>query len=165
MSAKYYYLVSSLAHISFSKAPALSKERFLSEAEKWLSIKDLDTLKNLELNDYSIKQNDDIFLKDWKSFNLVLRTEIAKVRSAGEKKIPGLIKQIFSNEDPLSREQAFEEIRWDYLDEKETDFHFDLNFLICYFLKIQILERLQSFDKDKGRTKFKQLCEVKNGEK
>ena len=58
-------------------------------------------------------------------------------------------------------EQMIERIRWNFLDSLESGNFFDLNFLVIYFLKIQILERLQSFDKEKGKKVFEAMCEVK----
>ena len=51
-------------------------------------------------------------------------------------------------------------MRWDYLADKELSFLFDINSLILYFLKLQILERIDSFDKDKGERFFYNICEV-----
>ena len=68
--------------------------------------------------------------------------------------------QIMSQETPLDMEMSLEKTRWDFLEEKAHGYFFDLNRLIVYFLQLQILERLDVFDKDKGESFFYELCEV-----
>ena len=58
-------------------------------------------------------------------------------------------------------EEALERIRWDFLEGKTAENMFDINWLVLYFLKLQIAERLTTFDKDKGESFFYELCEVK----
>ena len=48
-----------------------------------------------------------------------------------------------------------------FLEEKEFGYHFDMNTLMLYCLKLQILERLAAFEKEKGKTRFERLAEVR----
>ncbi len=50
-------------------------------------------------------------------------------------------------------EQHLAQRRWEFIDEAEFRYHFDLHRLILYYLKLKILERLASFEKDKGQEK------------
>ena len=59
--------------------------------------------------------------------------------------------------------RRLERKRWDFLEEKECDYHFDIAALSLYYLRLQMLERLASFDKEKGRETFGGLCEVSYG--
>ena len=52
-------------------------------------------------------------------------------------------------------------LRWEFIEQEEAGHYFDLDFLILYFLKLQILERLVSFDKKKGQDRFESLTKIK----
>ena len=58
-------------------------------------------------------------------------------------------------------ERKFEAIRWNFLDEQEVFYHFDLNWLIVYSLKLEIRGRLDRFKQDDGEKQFQHICEVK----
>ncbi|MBU2250847.1 MAG: DUF2764 domain-containing protein, partial [Candidatus Omnitrophica bacterium] len=64
---------------------------------------------------------------------------------------------VVDNSSPLEAERKLLLLRWNFIQEQESGHHFDLTWLILYFLKLQILERLFSFDKDKGLVLFDQL--------
>lgn len=166
MSNKYYYLVSSLPHLTFLEEPPVSKDFFLEEAEKWLSPSDMKVLLSADVHSPEEKETDTLFLKEWKRFDLFLKEELAHVRAqakTGEsRKMPEEVQDIIGKENPLLMEKEMELIRWNFLEEKLLQHHFDLNWLILYFLKLQILERLEAFDKDKGDSTFYKLCEVKH---
>ncbi len=55
---------------------------------------------------------------------------------------------------PLAGENVLNRARWAFLDELETGHHFDMEKLVVYFLKLQILERKASFDKEKGTNRL-----------
>ena len=61
---------------------------------------------------------------------------------------------------PLDAERRLLRWKWDFLDETEHEHHFDLEFLIIYFLKLQILHRLVSFDAELGLHNYQNLCEA-----
>ena len=164
MVNKYYYLVSSLPYLRFAQQPPMGKESFLRESNKWLKPHDMDILSAASINDFSIRQEDSSVIKQWKEFDLGLRTELALARNNtrhNRHEKPGpLAKTALDAPNPLLMEQALEQIRWEFLDSLEWGNFFDLNFLVVYFLKIQILERLQMFDKEKGEHVFESMCEA-----
>lgn len=163
MPNKYYYLVASLPYLQFNRPLPTSKDLFLSECRKWLSPKDLDIITKTNIKDFEIVTTDPEVMKNWKSFDIELRESLAGLRK--ERKASILEKKstkgIYGEEDPLVLERKIEKKRWDYLDELELGNHFDMNIIIIYSLKLQILERLASFDMEKGRSRFESLCEVK----
>lgn len=167
MSNKYYYLAASLPYLKFDSAPAVSAQDFISDCSKWLTAGDLEALLSVSLKDPTAKISGLDIVKEWKAFDLSIREELAKIRKAKKdrvkEKISPALATVFSNEIPLEMEKRLEKIRWDFLENKEISFYFDLNALIIYYLKLQILERLKTFDKEKGKTKFEKLCEVTYG--
>ncbi|MDB4349634.1 DUF2764 domain-containing protein [Omnitrophica bacterium] len=164
MSKKYYYLVASLPYLRFEGAPPIMGEEFLSECGKWLDPENLGKLASIDINDFAIRRGDDEVIREWKSFDLTLREELAKIRQTwregGRERIPIFFKDVFEERTPLLMEKRIQKKRWDFLEEKEFGYHFDANVLSLYFLKLQILERLAAFEKEKGKGVFEGLCEV-----
>jgi hypothetical protein len=164
MSNKYYYLVASLPYLKFGDKPPISKAKFLSECEKWLSEEDISVVISAHLWHRGIENAGIPVLREWDNFNEEKKRQIAHVRTARKSgtqaKIPDPLKEAMEEETPLLIEKALEKIRWDFLEEKSTKHMFDTNWLVLYFLRLQILERLATFDKDEGEIFFYKLCEV-----
>jgi len=161
---KYYYFVAQLPLLFFDKESLLKMEDFLEEGEKWLSQRDFAILKKVNINDTTICSDDPIVLKNYKKFEKLFRTDIMEWRKA--KKINQEYKtitfpvSIIKDGNPLQIEKNLILLRWNFIEEKESDHHFDLDYIILYYLKLQLLRRLKSFDKEKGLEKFKQFTEI-----
>lgn len=162
---KYYYFASELPLLSFDKKTYVDKEWFLEEAKKWLSPCDFRVLYNADVNNYQLRKDDPQILQSYKVFEETLRQDLAFTRGLEQIKIKSEPSQIFSQQDlegtPLEVERRFLLLRWNFIEEKVQDHYFDLEFFILYFLKLQILERVFAFDKEKGTIVFDSLSEVK----
>ena len=103
-------------------------------------------------------------LKEWEEFDGALRDNLVKERAVNKTKEQTRqndeIKKIMSQDNPLLVEKEFEAVRWAFLEDKEPAYQFDVNRLVIYHLKLQIIERLATFNKDKGDNNFYELCEV-----
>jgi hypothetical protein len=165
MASKYYYLVSSLPFLRPAQGPGISRDVFLSECRQWLGQKDMKALQSVSLNNFTVVKEDIPVIRAWKEFEARLREELAvlrKARKTGHVEKPGpLVKTVMDADTPLSKEKVLARIRWDYIDSLEAGNYFDISILALYFLKLQILERLMSFDQVKGEKRFQALCEVK----
>ena len=165
MHSKYYYLVASLPYLKFAEEPPISSDGFMEECEKWLTPEDMEIVSSANLWRCMPKKKSTAVLAEWDSFNEEKREEVARARAAkkvsGQIKAPDILKDALEKETPLLIEEALERIRWDFLEEKSAACMFDVNWLALYFLKLQIAERLATFDKDKGESFFYELCEVK----
>lgn len=165
INREYYYLVASLPYLRFGHAPGISKDEFLSECKKWLDREDITDVASADVSDLKVRSGERFVVSEWKCFDLAMREELARIRLSAKEgtrgKVPLLLKEIFEERTPLLAEGNIQKKRWDFLEELESGFHFDVNVLIIYCLKIQILERLSGFDKEKGRETFENLCEVK----
>jgi hypothetical protein len=164
MISKYYYLISSLPYLRLGQKNSISTEQFLSECRKWLHAQDIEVLERVSIEDFSAQPNSLPALTAWKEFDFNLRKELALARDNmkhGRHEKPGpLAKIVLEESTPLLMEQALARIRWGYLDSLEMGNFFDLNFLILYFLKLQIIARLDLFDNEKGEKVFHGMCEV-----
>lgn len=164
MQNRYYYLTASLPYLYFEKEPPISIEDFISECRKWLSKKDINIIGTSDINNIEIKSSDPKIIKDWKIFNIALLEELAMIRKAIKthtiEKASVSVRDIFEEINPLLMEKRFERIRWDYIEQKEFLFQFDINRLVIYLFKLQILKRLAQFDKETGEKVFAELTEV-----
>lgn len=159
---KYYYFVAQLPLLIFGQECYASKQYFLEQAKKWLPEKDFATISGVNLNDFYLRDGDNKVLAKYKNFEKKLREEIVAFRkneNRGRTFLPNL-KLNLEEGTPLEIEKALLLLRWKFIEFLEEGHFFDLEILIVYFLKIQILERLFTFNRDKGTVVFDKLCEV-----
>ena len=105
-------------------------------------------------------------LKKWVFFENTLRNEMVKMRAKNlgcreeeylrpemgfDADVIALIPQALKDPSPLQAEMNLLRIRWSFLTEHEVGHAFDLVALMIYGLKLQLLERIRKFDKEKGR--------------
>ena len=162
---KYYYLTASLPLLKFTEAPLITREDFTAEAEKWLSGEDFFILSKVDINNFFQDYKDRPLLKQYKEFEYSTRDELALFRTARRQNIEYKMRKDLSGiiqEDinPLEIERKLLLLRWNFLEEQEIGHCFDLDFLIIYYLKLQRLERLASFNKEKGKEIFENFSKV-----
>ena len=158
---KYYYFSAQLPLLNLEQVEDVpSKGFFLDEAEKWLTKKDLDILSSTDLNVFMLEKKNS-FLKKFCVFECDLRSELSKYRQSQKEDFEyktNLFPMSFLKEGtPLETEKKLLQFRWAFLSENELGHYSDLEFLIVYYLKLQILWRLASFDKEKGEAEFKDV--------
>ncbi len=161
---KYYYFVSQLPSLTFADESEMTVDNFLTEAQKWVSTKDYDILTKVDINNFDSSQKTNRVFFQYKKFESELRTDIALWRDAERRdldyKPQSFPASLIKENNPLEVEIKFMEKRWSFIDEMEREHHFDLGFIILYYLKLQILRRYFSFNKEMGLQKFKTLYEV-----
>jgi len=165
---KYYYLASQLPLLHFNRKTYIGREYFLAEAEKWLAPSDYASLCGASIYGFKPQSSDSRLLRDYKNFERTLRKELFLARKASGSKInyqqAVILKPSLLEGNPLEVENKLLLLRWQFIEEKEKDNYFNLDFIICYFLKLQVLERLFTFDKIKGTAVFDSLCVIENYE-
>lgn len=157
---KYYYFVSQLPFLIFGQESYIDKERFLDEAKKWLSDKDFSTISGVSLNDFYPRDGDNEVLAKYKNFERALREEIASFRKNESGARATSFNLNLNEGTPLEIERILLRLRWEFIESLEEGHFFDLEILILHFLKLQALERLLTFDREKGTVVFDKLCEV-----
>jgi len=158
---KYYYLISQLPFLKFNEKTYLDSKIFLSQAAKWLNDKEISCLKKVNICDFRVDKEEPLLIQEYKKFEQALRKDLVVFRrkkEAGSKL--KVLKTHTLEGNPFEIEKKLLRARWDYIEESEKSHFFDLEALILYFLKIQILEKLAIFNKEKGTRKFDSLCEV-----
>ncbi len=160
---KYYYLAAQLPLLKFDEKTYLNRQYFLDQSQKWLSGQDYEMLSKVDLDDFYSTSKELAILKEYKDFERLLREEIASTRKEAEDtqyRTKELLKAYLLEGSPLEVERKLLRFRWDFIEEKSLQHYFNIQFLIYYFLKLQILERLFTFDKDKGTVVFDKLSEI-----
>lgn len=161
---KYYYLIAELPTLFFGKEPGISVEKFLDEAQNWMAARDYRILSQVDMNDFSVEKKINQVYDGYKFYENNIRSDIALWRDAQKRnqeyKPANFPISMIKEGNPLEIEIRFMEMRWQYIDEMEREHHFDLGFLILYYLKLQILRRYFIFNKEQGLKKFQKLCEV-----
>ena len=161
---KYYYIISLLPTLTFDKQPDVTVDYFMTEAEKWTSGRDFNLLASLDLGDVDVKSSDPGSLKEIRAFELAIRNDLVawrrEKRAGREHKPTAFSASLVKDGNPLVVEKNLLKLRWDILSEKALEHHFDLEALIFYRLKLQILQRLAQFDKEKGLEKYKSMYKV-----
>lgn len=170
----YYYAAAALPMLFLSEKPQIESGDFLEFCREQMSEKDFEILESSHL-DVSVersaegKMND--ILRSWYRWERSLRNELAKSRASGLGKdaaeylregeeIIGMeetVKQAASADTPLETERRLYEARWNYLDDLGTNIFFTLESLIVYYLKLQLLEKLNLFEKERGEEKFNEI--------
>jgi hypothetical protein len=157
-------MVSLFPTIYFDTKPETSIDYFLTEAEKWLSSRDYKIISGLDMNNVSPNKMDTKFLREYKEIENRFRSDLVSWRKANrvrkDYKPMFLPASLVKEGNPLQVEKNLLKFRWDYLEEKEQEHHFDLDTLIIYYLKLQILHRLSQFNKEKGIEKFQLTCRI-----
>jgi len=161
---RYYYLASQLPALYFDKEPLMTVERFLYETQKWLNKDDLKALQETNINTTTVKISDLPTLREYILYEYALRNELVQYRQAlrnRQEHKPLLFPvSVLKEGNPLDVEKKLLKLRWQVINELEFGHYSDIEFLALYYLKLQILQRLQHFDKDTGKEKFKTFTEI-----
>ena len=157
---KYYYIIAQLPLLTLDKPSLMTIDTFLNEAEKWLSHKDFRLLSGVRYNHIELEKGPRAW-RDYLRFEVRFRQELASWRQFQEKgeefKPAAFPLSLVQEGNPLDVEKKLLKWRWQTIETMEKDHHFDLEILIFYFLKLQILERLFLFDGEKGLEIFKNI--------
>ena len=156
--------MSQLPFLKFGEGAGISKNSFLEEAEKWLSEKEFLDLKKADF-DFLQEGCKNNLLKEYTGFELSLRKEIALYRENSKSKKEfnqswEVLSKALLEGNPLEVEKKLFFLRWQTIEDLALGFSFSLEAVAAFFVKLQIVEKIGEFDKDKGTVKFDELTEV-----
>jgi hypothetical protein len=168
MSSSYPYLISSLPMLHFGAKPPFSFEAFLETCKGLIPDKDFDMVSlcaNEDLWEHIVSQET---LRGWIVFETGLRNELVKIRSSRRKLDPAKYLRPDGSDDTtlyhiamnshrilslVESEKYLDQARWHRLEELCFGHYFDLDTLIVYALKLQILwrwEKIARIDKSEA---------------
>ncbi len=165
--ASYYYLVATLPLLRYEAQSPLGSASFLEQCKSQMSDHDYQTIASA----LSGRSSSHPFLKKWQQFASMVKKELndqrskklgfssLKYRNDGEKefRISEAVRQALSNENALDAELSLLALKWNYLDEIAALHYFDVEALLAYAVKLQLLERKSLFTKEEGNAEFKRL--------
>jgi len=161
---KYYYFVTQLPMLFFGREAGVTVDGFKNEAKKWLSSKDYALLSKIDMSIMTAEIKGNKVIQQYSSFEAELRADIANWRKAQRRdqdyKPATMPVSVLKEGNPLEVETKLLQLKWDLIDQMERDHDFDIGFVILYYLKLQILKRLFTFNKEEGLDKFQKLYEV-----
>ncbi len=169
----YYFTVASLPHLSYDMENSPEIDEFLTICEENLKGKDLEIVKSSLIDDLQREKTGTGILDSWYGWEKNLRNKLVLLRAKKLKLDPEeflvdtpellsgehVTREAFEHESPLAAEDILNWERWSFLNELELGHYFDLEKLIIYYLKLQILTRKRSFNKETGTAKFNDIIE------
>lgn len=161
--ASYYYLIASLPELRTDGDMPITYEEFLTLCQGNVSDSDFELLKNLTLN-----SKEGPLVTEWAKFYEMLTKELNYQRSMNLGKTyssaydkDGIIAQAASSalsaKNPLEAEKILLEYEFENLDSLVGLHMFDAHVLFGYAIKLKLMERLTSFEQDKGKAEFQTL--------
>ncbi|MBQ7246086.1 MAG: DUF2764 family protein [Firmicutes bacterium] len=161
--ASYYYLIASLPELRTDGDMPITYEEFLTLCQGNVSESDFELLKNLTLN-----SKEGPLVTEWAKFYEMLTKELNYQRSMNLGKTyssaydkDGIIAQAASSalsaKNPLEAEKILLEYEFENLDSLVGLHMFDAHVLFGYAIKLKLMERLTSFEQDKGKAEFQTL--------
>ena len=161
----YYYLISSLPMLKADGDMPFSYDQFLDMCKANLND---DKYKLLE--ELTLSSNTGPFISKWASFYGIINEELCYQRkiklgrkanppAIRDESISKLVASAISNKNPLVAEEMLLALEFEKLDELVGWHYFDDYALIGYALKLKLLERKKTFDKQKGKSEFNGIIE------
>ncbi|MDY0288419.1 MAG: DUF2764 family protein [Sphaerochaeta sp.] len=165
--ASYYYLVATLPMLRYDGKSPFDTDSFLEQCRTQVSPRDYQIIASALSGRGSLHP----FLKRWQQFSSMVKKELndqrskklglssPKYRNEGGKefRIGEAVRQALSNENVLEAELSLLALKWNYLDEISALHYFDVEALLSYAVKLQLLERKSLFTKEEGNAEFKRL--------
>lgn len=171
--SQYYYIISSLPSLfsEMSSPPDLNETldslQLLSENDRNHLLASLDWKKGIVSFSHPL-------VKNWQDFQRELVYSLAKQRaqywgmtfkgetigSVSMTEVWEILQGLWQKDNPLEREKYLIEKQFDYLTQMESLYkYFSLEYIIIYFLKLQLIHRRSSFQFEMGQVKFNQIYE------
>jgi hypothetical protein len=166
--AQYYYLVASLPLLFYDGESIPSREEFLATCRQHISPRHYSLLLSASVSDLRTTVPSCKTLDLWRQWEISLRNELVRLRAKNRGReaqaylvdSPGVLapqaiaREAFAQESPLQAENTLNRARWNYLDELEVGHYFDIEKILVYALRLQILAREALFDEVKGSEMF-----------
>jgi hypothetical protein len=173
--SQYYFLVASLPLLSYEDRDAAEPSEFLTMLGDHLTDTDLDIVARATIEaprEQDTTGNETV--RAWVEFERGLRNALARLRAGRRLVDPAqfvrndqsgnegsdsfemreAVRDAWNQDSPLSSEDSLDRARWNYLDDLEVGHFFDLDIIIVYYLKLQILARRRLFDRKEGEAQF-----------
>ncbi len=161
----YYFLVASLPSITLETEPPLKLAAFRSLCADHLSADDAGALNQI-LDFEAVQAVTHPFAKQWIASETQLRNAAARQRGIKRQEdaadfirdhtgfdagLEESVEAAFALSNPLSRERALDQIRWQVLDTLTGTDPFSANVVLAYGIKLRMAERWAAMNQEQGK--------------
>lgn len=183
--SQYYFLVASLPYLAYEHREAYEPDSFIEILADHLTEAELKAVATARIDaPIDDEQSPDRprgihpTVERWEAFERGLRNTLVGLRATGTSgpseyvrldrfghdntgpiELSEAAREAFNHDSPLSGEDILNRVRWTHLDDLETGHFFDLDRIIIYFLKLQILARRRALTRQQGEERFAQINE------
>jgi len=168
MKEQYYYVIASLPYLSVNVKSLIGRNDFLANCKNYLKRTDFDMLESVSLFDAEENDVSPGVIRCFFRWERGIRNVLVRLRAKSLGLEPdefirdGIVdhsqaliaEEAFNADSPLMSEDILNKARWAYLDELGFGHYFDIEILVIFFIKLQILERISSFDAEDGRERL-----------
>ena len=170
--ASYYYLAAQLPYLIYGQTVPMSSAAFKALAGSLMGTSDARMLDYCTL-DPNPENGDSLtpsgFINQWREWERVLRTNLAKGRAAKLKRESTLSASEYpadaatvaavalTMESPLEAEIYLDKARWDAIEYFQGINLFSENAMYAYLLKLLLMERKMAFKTEEGFNEYKAL--------
>jgi hypothetical protein len=169
--SQYYYLVASLPLLFYDSENFPSREDFLVTCRQHIGGRHYRLLESASTTELHPTVPSCKILDRWRQWEIALRNELVRLRAKKRGRDEaaylldsrgmlaslaprGIAREAFSQDSPLQAEDTLNRGRWSFLDELEVGHDFDIEKILIYALRLQVLARKALFDEKKGREMF-----------
>nr|WP_319509175.1 DUF2764 family protein [uncultured Draconibacterium sp.] len=143
------YLMTSLPSLSLGEAPPITIDEFNDDAKRQLSSRHFKALQSVDIQKLDAK----VGVKSISSLINSLKEDLSEVREAkaqNRQAKPERMPNALLRGNPMEREMNILQWQWEELQDIEAGKTFTLTEVLVYKLKLQLVERLYSFDEIRG---------------
>lgn len=173
MGKAYYYTSATLPMLFYDNSLPVSEEDFLDICQRTLTDEDFIALSGCTISIMDDQPETFGFSSDFRKWEVALRNSLARIRAKDQ----GLDEREFLRPDgegfgvdeiasaavkidsPLEAEHYLNRARWNFVEELKSGHIMDLEFLMGYYLQMQILARKESFQEEKGFQNYRKFYE------
>ena len=169
--SQFYYTVASLPMLSYDVPPGVKVSDFIEDCRKWMKPSEWETLSAATIEPAVDRETPSDVGEEFRKWEISLRNELVHLRAAamGLESEQFLVKSdrytdtaslaahAFKQESPLDAEDALNRGRWQFLENLKVGHFFDLDYLVLYFLQLQILERKSCFVEETGYARYQEI--------
>jgi hypothetical protein len=184
--SQYYFLIASLPLLAYDNREAMEPEEFLAMLGDHMAENDLHIVAaariDAPLDDRSsggARVAEHPTVARWNTFERGLRNALVKMRASKKgvepsryirldeaghdgtepQEIAEASREAVTHDSPLSGEDMLNRARWAFLEELQVGHFFDIDVVIVYYLKLQILARRRLFVRKEGEERFVQITD------
>ncbi len=171
---EYFYTIAALETVKLDEKAPVSEADFLRLAEDTIDARDYQVL--LKSRWGATEPTGMPFADGILSWEKELRLDLAKARitslklepppalphSDGSYSLLDKVRNVLALESPLDMEIALNQLRWSFVEDMGAIHFFDLEALVVYYLKLQIVLRQEMFQKELGQESFEKAYAAVN---